>query len=300
VTPLRRIAIAGFLGAALGFHASPARAEVEDLTLYQRTGRASLVVRVRALSDSTRRPQVLVLETMKGTYPVRTRLTVVPHFEDNARPTPWLRREVFRKGEESVLFLERYVDDFGRPGDAQTFRVMGASQGKLDVPPEGADAVLTAVRRFAAVQALGQMEAQARALREMLREKNPYLLEAALSECRRFHMGEPQDAPQLIPLVEHERPDLRAGALGLLTQILQGADPSGAPDFPRQRIFEAVAARARLDEDPRVRSAAVKTLASFGDEPALALLEDIGTADASQHVRYEAMVAARQLRESAK
>jgi hypothetical protein len=285
--------------AALAAHAGFVRGEVEELTLFQRTGRAVLVVRARALSDATRRPQVLVLETLKGSYPERTRLTLVPHAEDNTRPTPWLHREVFRKGEESVLFLEPYVDDFGRAGDSHTFKVMGASQGKLDLPPEGADALLNAVRRFAGVQALGQMEAQARALRSMLREKNPFLLEAALSECRRFHMGEPQDAPDLIPLVEHARPDLRAGALALLTQILQGADLFAAPEFPRQRVFEAVAARARLDDDARVRSAAVKTLASFGDEAALALLENIGAADASQQVRYEALVAARRLREDA-
>lgn len=274
-------------------------AEVEDLTLYQRTGRASLVVRARALSDSTRRPEVLVLETLKGTYPERTRLTLVPHAEDNTRPTPWLRREVFRKGEESVLFLETYTDDFGRAGDSRTFKVMGASQGKLDLPPEGADALLTAVRRFASVQALGQMDAQARALRAMLRERNPFLLEAALAECRRFHMAELQDAADLILLTEHARPDLRAGALALLSQILEHPDAITSADFPRQRIFEAVATRARLDETPSVRSAAVRTLAAFRDRAALALLEDIGAVDASQQVRYEALVAARRLKEAA-
>src|SRR5262249_45394165 len=94
----------------------PARAEVEELTLDPRTARAALVVRARALTDNTRRPQLLVLETVKGSYPERTPITIVPHFEDHTRPTPWLKREVFHKGEESLLFLEPYVDDLGRPG----------------------------------------------------------------------------------------------------------------------------------------------------------------------------------------
>jgi hypothetical protein len=280
--------------------AGPARAEVEELTLYQRTGRASLVVRGRALSDATRRPEVMVLETLKGSYPERTRLVVVPHSEDNTRPTPWLHREVFKKGQESVLFLEPFVDDFGRPGEAHVFKVMGARDGKLDLPPEGADALLNAVRRFAAVQALGQLEAQARALRGMLHEHNPYLLEAALSECRRFRLGETQDVMDLVPLVEHARPDLRRGALALLAQIIETPEPGAPPDFPRQRVFEAVAARARLDEDASVRSAAVDTLEAFQDEAALALLDGIGASDPSQQVRYEALVGARRLRDALK
>jgi hypothetical protein len=271
--------------------------EVETLTLYQKTGRATLVVKARALSDSTRRPQVLVLETIKGSYPERTRLTIVPHFEDRTNPTPWLKREVFRSGEESLLFLQPYVDDWGRSGPTDTFEVLGAHQGKLDIPPEGADALIDAVRRFSSVLALGQMEAQSEALRKMLEEKNPYLLEAALRECRRFRLARAEDAPALIPLMEHARPDLRQGALDVLEQILQtdGGQPQ-AGESHRARLFEAAAARARMDEEAAVRARAVSALEAFGDRAALALLESVGSADASQQVRYEALVAARRLR----
>ncbi|MGH9867712.1 MAG: HEAT repeat domain-containing protein [Candidatus Polarisedimenticolia bacterium] len=273
------------------------RAEVEALTLYQKTGRATLVVRARALSASTRRPQVLVIETIKGNYPERTNLTVVPHFEDRGNPTPWLKREVFRTGEESLLFLQPYVDDFGRPGHADTWEVLGANHGKLDIPPEGADALLDAVRRFASVLALGQMEAQSEALRGMLREKNPYLLEAALLECRRFALARAEDSQSLVPLFEHPRPDLRRGALDVLVQILKtdGAQSETGESY-RPRLFEAVAGRARMDEDASVREGAVAALEAFGDRTALSVLDSMGTADTSQQVRYQALVAARRLR----
>lgn len=270
---------------------------VETLTLYQKTARASLVVRARALSDSTRRPEMEVIEIYKGSYSGRS-LSIAPHFEDYGSPTPWLRREVFHKGEESILFLSPYRDEFGRDEGAGTFALLNADQGKLEVPAEGGDALVAALRRFVGILSMDQHDHQCEALRGLLGEKNPYLVEAALAECRKFRMGEPQDTDALFGLLASRRAEFRAGALTILGQILTDQRALGGPELQsRQAIFERVASQARTDEDEGVRKEAVDVLGAFADSAALALVESIGRNDASQSVRYQAQVVAFRLRE---
>jgi len=275
-------------------------ADVEPLTLYQKTARAPLVVKARALSDSTRRPQMEVLEIFKGSYPAKT-LTIAPHFEDNTRPMPWLKREVFRRGEESILFLSPYLDEFGRDEGPDTFELLNADQGKVGIPAEGGDALVEALRRFVSIQSWGQHDKQGEALRGMLRQQNPHLLEAGLTECRKFHLAEPEDAETLVGLIAHPRPEFRATALELLGQIVKRAQekgsPAPAPTLAGGSVFERIAAAGRLDAHPMVRRQAIGALEAFADTPALLVIEAIGRSDASQDVRYEAQVAAYRLRE---
>jgi hypothetical protein len=259
-----------------------------------------VVVRARALSDATRRPRLEVLEVLKGSYGERT-LAIVPYFRDYTRPEPWLEREVFAKGEESLLFLQPYVDDHGRSLGPDLFEVMGAAEGKLTLPAEGGVALVDAVRRFVGILALGQHEAQSRALRALLHESNPILLEAGLDECRRFRLVEPEDSAALLPITEHPRPDFRSGALALLGILVREAALHAPPGAPPQisGIFDRVAAAARLDAEVMVRREAVVALEALATPEALAILDSIGTSDASQQVRYAAQVAAHRLRSTA-
>jgi len=280
--------------------AVPARAAVETLTLFQKTARAPLVVRVRALSDATRRPRMEVLEVYKGSYASGT-LVVAPHFEDYASPTPWLHREAFRKGEESILFLAPYLDEFGRDEGPETFALLNADQGKLAIPSEGGNALTDALRRFTVILSMKQHDQQSEALRALLREKNPYLLEAALSECAKYRLAEESDIETMLGLLESRREDFRVGALALLSQILVDARAAGRGEVPgRSTIFERVAALARLDTDEAVRRKSVDVLEAFDDSAALSILDLIGSGDASQNVRYEAQVSAFRLREKLK
>lgn len=280
---------------------TPASASVEPLTLYQKMARAPLVVKARALSDSTRRPMVEVLTIFKGSCPSKT-ITIVPHFEDNTAPTPWLHREVFRTGVVSILFLTPYVDEFGRDEGDSAFSVLNADQGKVEVPPEGGDALLSALNRFVDILSLSQHDQQGEALRGLLSTNNPFMLEAALSECRKYHLAEKDDVLALLSLLSNPRSDFRAGSLVLLAQLIgdtKFAGPEGSAPEPsvKSTIYEKVAAVAHLDTDETVRKEAVGALESFGDASALVLLDEIGRRDASQHVRYAAQVSAMRLRE---
>jgi hypothetical protein len=286
----------------LGAASSKAEAAIEELSLYQRTARSPIIVKGRALSSSTRRPRIAVVDVLKGTVHEET-ITIVPLFRDYSQPTPWLQRETFSEGEVSVLFLEPYIDDHGRGGGPGVFAVLGAADGKMPIPAEGGDAMMDAIRAFISILSMSQHDRQTEALRALMSERNPYLIEAGLGQSLRFRLGEPSDTDVLIDLLDHPRPDFRAGALGVLAHVVM--------DFPREvvqttrrrseagrsNVFDHVAARARFDEDPRVRKEAIGVLGAFGGNPALTVIESIGSSDGNQEVRYAAQVAAHHLRE---
>ena len=273
----------------------PATADIEALTLYQKTARATLIARVRALTDSTRRPPMEVLEIFKGSY-TPGRLTVVPHFEDHAQPTPWLKREVFRRGEESILFLLPYVDEYGRGEGPEIFSLLNADQGKLMIPAEGGDALVSALRTMIEIQAMSPPDRQEQALRALLSDANPHLVEAAIEECLRFRLAEDADIETLLGLLAHRRPGVRAGAAGLLAQVVRDARAAQRELPDRPRLAEKISAAARLDADEAVRAQTVGALEALGDSSALALLEAIAKEDSSQKVRYMAAVAAHGLK----
>jgi hypothetical protein len=294
-----RAGFAALSTACLFLAASPCAADVEPLTLYQKTARAPLVVRGRALSGSTRRPQVEVVHIFKGSCPARI-ISIVPYLEDHGSPTPWLKREVFAKDEESILFLTPYVREDGREEGPAIFTVLNADQGKLAVPAEGAGALEEALTRFVAILSLGQHDRQGEALRGLLRERNPHLIEAGLEECLKFRLALKEDVEPLLHLIGDRRPGFRAGALALLAQVIEESNAIGAAALDATAaatLFDHVAAAVRLDTDESVRLRAVAALAAIGGRAALALLEAIGKADSSQNVRYQAQVAAHRLKE---
>jgi hypothetical protein len=284
------------------------RADVHPLSLYQKTARAALVVRARATSDSTRRPPMDVLEIYKGVYPGKT-LFVVPFFQDYANPKPWLKREVFQKGEEYVLFLNPFEEapDAAFPPSAERgsadkpthpddespeklFVVLNADQGVTTIPAEGATALTDAVKRFVAILSLGQHDLQAEALRGLLTERNPFLLEAGLGEVERFDLADPDDASVLLGLLASPREEFRAGSLRIIAQLGRSARTSGREMRDRPEIFSRLVERAYGDSAAPVRRDAVRALAGLGGEGVEAVLRAVGERDPDQDVRYQAEV----------
>lgn len=301
---LRAAGVALALAVALAEAGRGLAAAVKPLTLYQKTARAALVVRARALSDATRRPPLEVLEVLKGYYPGKS-LSVVPFVQDYGNPKPWLRREVFHKDEEYVLFLNPYEpdEDSAFQSDAQPpgkdeetgpeklFVVLNADQGQINIPEEGAAALTEAVRRFTAILSLGQHDVQGEALRGLLRERNPYLVEGGLEEVERFSLAVEDDVPTLLNLLKSDRPPVRAASLRIFAQIAEGARASLRDLHDRQEIFTRVVDRAYSDPAIDVRREAVKTLLAVGGDGTEAVLRAVSRNDADQQVRYEAQVA---------
>jgi hypothetical protein len=283
--------------------ALPAAAAVRSLTLYQKTARASLVARVRSTSDSARRPRLDVLAVYKGRY-ASSHLFIVPFREDYANPKPWLRTEVFRKGREYVLFLDPYdptkEDDAFTSGpprpqadepENQLFVVLNANRGVLDIPSEGEEALIGALKRFGEILALREHDPQAEAFRDFLRESNPYLVEAGLAEVARFRLATEEDLEPLLAILASPRAIYRRGAARILGQLGEEARLTGRALREHGEVFDQVANRAFNDRDPGVRAEAARSIGLFGGSGAREILMRIGRQDPDQEVRYQAEVA---------
>jgi hypothetical protein len=293
--------LAGVALTLLAASESAPRSDVRPLTLYQMTARAALVVHARALSDSTRRPPMQILEVFKGRYP-RDRLLIVPFEQNFANPKPWLRREVFRKGVEYFLFLNSYDPDSDddafpledSPEDkaevTNRYVVLNAHRGVVAIPPEGGAAITAALKRFVKILSLRQYDLQAEALRALLRERNPFLVEAGLSEVERFRLGTDEEIEALLELIASPRDGFREGAVRLIGQIARRARSEERDLRRREEIFNRVAALAQGDSSSTARLEAVRTLGSIGGADAESLLRAVGRQDASQEVRYQAQI----------
>jgi len=310
------IALLGAIACLCGA-TSVSLADVRPLTLYQKVARATLVVKVRAQSDSTRRPIMDVLEIYKGFYPAST-LTIVPFAQDYANPKPWLRREVFRKGEESILFLKPFDKDedtaFNDPDESSSgpgpqnsdedasaeslFVLLNADQGKFAVPVEGAEAVTGAIRRIAGILAMGQSDVQSDALRGLLQDKNPYLIEAGLDEVSRYDLARQEDVPHLLDILASPRDEFRRDALHILGQIAAAARAARGELRERRDILARVVDRALKDLSAPVRTEAVRTLERMRGDGVVAILDAVRSGDSDQNVRYAAGVALISIRES--
>lgn len=300
----KRGSLAVLLAAILPAAGVPARAEVRPLTLYQMTARAKLVAHVRAVSDSTRRPPLEVLEVYKGPDPGK-RIRIVPHTQDNSNPKPWLRREVLREGEEYFLFMNPYDpdpdDDPFEPAPPEAegkasggldplYTVLNAHQGVLSIPAEGGGALSEALKRFSGILALREHDLQARAFRQLLREENPFLVEAALVEMDRFDLTTVKEMDPLLELLASRRPDFRAGSARLLAGLARSLRDQGR-DLPRRdRIMGRIADLARDDPEVSVRLEAVRAIRHLGGDEAAPLLRAVGSSDEDQEVRYRAQV----------
>jgi hypothetical protein len=278
-------------------------AEVNALSLYQKTARASVVARVRAESDSTRRPELQVLEIFKGSV-AGGRVTIVPFHRNLVNDKPWLRPAMFRKGHEYLVFLTPYepdrdealfADDSAEtleeaPGPA-LFEVLNAHHGVMEIPAEGSEALASAVRRFSAVIVLHDYDEQSRRLRALLTEGNPYLVEAALQQVSEYRLARPEDVDALLSLLDSPRAQFRAGALRILGQLVTEPAPRGEKAPERARLSSLVIGRAFGDSDPEVRGQAVLTLRDLGGDDAADVLRRISRTDPDQEVRYRAEVA---------
>lgn len=294
---------AAALGVALVLGAPPALAEIEQLTLYQKTARAALVVRARATSDSTRRPVLEVLQVLKGTYS-HPFLTIVPFRQDYTSERPWLRSESFRTGREYVLFLNPYEaepedDDFPvedprgeelEDPPSTLFIVLNAHLGVLDIPAEGAEALTSALGRFASILALHEFDLQSRAFRALLRESNPHLLEAGLEQVARFRLGVEDDLDALEPILSANRVSFRRSAVEILAQIAAEARREGRTLARRAPIYDRVASLALADDAVEVREQSVRALAEIAGPDAGPILRRISLQDPDQGVRYSAEV----------
>jgi len=267
------------------------------LTVYERMARADLVIRARTVDGAMRFADCQVLEVLRGEYP--TERIQIAFRLDNMLRVNWDDRIAFDDGVESILLLTPAIDAAGEPLGPDKYSLVGGFLGKIDLPPEGAEAYIQAFRRMGQILALPDIHAAWQAHRELLSEHNPYLIETGFHEVLKFRLGNEAMVPVLLDHLESRHDNFRGDALAVLAQIFESGHRHGARLDNEDHVVARILTAAISDDNPDVRVRAVQALQAFGRPEVLPPLRAVAKADPSQHVRYQASLSLYQMGQSA-
>jgi hypothetical protein len=263
-------------------------------TLYERLAYTDMVVHVRTLDGTLRLAECQVLEVLKGSY-AGDKLFIAFR-TDNTQRENFRDRIDFMDGQESILLLAPVLDSLGHPRAANRFRLVGKLGGKIDLPQEGAQATLDAVRRLSAIQNLTDIHQIWAAHRLLILATNPILVETGFSQILKFRLGNPEMVPTLLEFLDSQDDSFRRAALQVQTQIFSKSRRDQAPLGNEDHVVARLLTVALEDPTPEVRVAAVQALNAYGRPDVLAALQQVARDDPSQSVRYEATVSVYRLR----
>lgn len=253
------------------------------IDLYDWLGVAPIVVEARVLGAQGRFTEVVAMSVLRGEMQTGTRILVDVGEANAARPESQkpLRLE---EGDEYLLLLQA-APPRNREHKPSYNLARGVDGARL-LPGEGRLALLEAVRQLVAVQDRRDELQVWNALRTMLEDPNPILVQTALRHHLKYHRGAAELLPSLQILLDHPRPDVRAGSAELIGQILErsGSDSDAGPAGLLSTLYGC----ARRDPDPAVRAAATASLKSVEGHGSDEVLREIALQDADQSVRYEA------------
>ena len=265
--------------------ALPLQAEIDEATLWEKTLRAQLVVRVTVLDGDNRLAQMQVDEVIKGAYGGE-RLRVVFRAQNMERGD-WEGKISFAAGEKLILFLKPFVKE-GVVQAPDQFSLVRGYQGREEVPPEGTDAYLQAVRRFVEIHSLESQLAVWDAARGLLSEENPHLVEAGFQQILKFRLGDEELAPEVLELMDDPNVTFRMLAAQSLGQILEDSRRLERPLMGEDHLRDQLLYTAMNDKSEEVRVEAIRALEANADADLLPTLDRIADEDPSQAVRYQA------------
>ncbi len=158
-------------------------------------------------------------------------------------------------------------------------------RGARELPDEGAEAVLTALRRFVRVQDQNDDRVVWQEMERFLEDTNPVVIEVTLSQFLKFRRGDDRVLLSVRPLLSHPSEIARERAARLIAQILED-EPVALEE--RVAMQGELASRARRDPSVAVRVAATVALDRLDSESAKTVIREIAESDPSQSVRYTA------------
>ncbi|MCU0223055.1 MAG: HEAT repeat domain-containing protein [Acidobacteria bacterium] len=214
---------------------------------------------------------------------------------NNLMRQPDTARFEARDGETAIYVLTPWVDSRGRQPKPDLYMPAGFAGARIPLPPEGGEALLTAVREIVLHQddvAAGQ---EARVL-GWISGRNPWLIDAGLVIAGQLVMADEDWVPTLLERMRDANPERRLRALaaagGAMARGRIGDAGGGLEIDERvEACQEAVVRLARTDPEFEVRAAAVRIVAQAGIPGAREVLGVIAKDDPNQNVRYEAAAA---------
>ncbi|MFQ5768189.1 MAG: HEAT repeat domain-containing protein [Acidobacteriota bacterium] len=266
----------------------PAGWSVAGQSVYERMATADLVVRVRTIEGSLRLAECRVLEVLKGKYS-RKQIFIAFRF-DNMNRQHYRDRISFLDGQESILLLTPVLDAKLKVKAPDRFRLVGAFKGKIDLPPEGAEAFIRAFRRLGQILQMTDIHRIWNSHRALLSETNPYLVETGFAEVLKFRLGNAGMVPVLLDYLDSKHDPFRISALKVLAQILEHSRRHDEPLPGLDDLVARVLTSALEDPVSAIRVAAVQALEAYGERDIVEVLRQVAERDPSQDVRYEASV----------
>ena len=270
---------------ALLTSAGQSRAD-DPMSLFDWMGTAPVIVAAENLDTYGKFSEFRVDHSLRGELPVGQTIRVGIRWANRDR-----NREInkdplrFEAGTAYLLLLapaRMKEEDHSKPA----FGLVRSVNGARVIPAEGAAPLLEAVTEFVDLQYANNEDITWDRLSQMLESTNPFMLETALDQHLKFRRGTTKDLGSLRPLIAHPAPETRMRALSISAQIIERAVDEPLPDA--DLIRTDFSGRARRDDDPRVRSAAVDALAGLNLPGIDLLLEEIARDDPDQSVRYSA------------
>jgi len=281
---LRSVALA--LTAIAAIQAAPAATTVDDgRNLFDWSALAPVVVAGTCLGEDGRYFEFRIAQCLRGDAQPADVLNIDVREANRTRdrmlhPKP-LRLDA---GIDYVLLLER-TGAAGR----DRYRLVRGVTGARELPLEGREAYLEALREFIVIQDSGSEELKWQRLGGLLGGSNPILIQTSLEQFLKFRRGDAELLLTLLPLLDHPQPPLRAESAQLIGQIVERQRERGTLEDDEAVRAELIA-RATRDASVPVRVAATEALAAFPLELVDQVLVEIAETDPEQQVRYTAQL----------
>ncbi|NIP92182.1 MAG: hypothetical protein GWO24_01400, partial [Akkermansiaceae bacterium] len=178
----------------------------------------------------------------------------------------------FEDGQESILLLEPVTDSLGMVKSPDRFRLVGRFHGKIDLPREGAEATIEAVRRLSDIQELADIHQIWDAHRQLILETNPLLVEAGFAQILKFRLGNAEMVPLILDFLDSRDDGFRRSALAVQAQIFERSQRRDEPLGNEDHVVARLLTVAVEDPTASVRVAAVKALKAYGRPDIVAAL----------------------------
>jgi hypothetical protein len=280
------------IGAAANQDRTPEWVKEARPDLLELTVRADLVIHGRVEDGRMKQPLIEVIEVLHGNF-IKPELNVVFRHLNRLRE-PDEEPIVFPEGQEFILFLEPYP----QADKPDRFSLVRDRFGQLELPPEGVDAYLEAVRLFSRLAAAPPSDQFTRTL-DLLGTDNPLVASTALRQINKHRLATEEQVPILLRFLREGREDDRIAAAEVLENFLARTRRKRAGFDRETDVMNFLITAARNDDSVPVRSAAIGALQAWASTEAVDALEIIAETDSSQMVRFKAELSLLRIRRRA-
>ena len=268
---------------------TPALADVRPLTIYERIGRAPIVVLGEISDGESRLASVTTLNLIKCVIPERpANVFRIAYRLDSFLRRPWEDKIEFKKGEQTLLFLRKFTKEDGDKPEGDLYTLMWGAQGKETLPEEGWQAMVGAAGELAAILALTDFDEQARRLRDAVTSPNPIVSDSAMTEVLKQGLVEESMIEMFTKLLDAPREITRILAMRAITQVISETRIAGRSLQDTSGLSDKIRGRAATDDSAEMRVEAVRALCVLGGDDVKSFLMRLSKEDSSQMVRYEA------------